>query len=127
MSKKSAINGTGGNVVGSCVYGINHWFSSCSSNVSLQRALVLLDILDVAKHLSTKDRVWRVGCHLGMREHEIQKHFTNNRHNIMEAALDLLHDFRRTMATEEEAFQKLWDALVKSGLQHVAQEVLAEK
>ncbi len=62
-----------------------------------------------------------------MREHEIQIHLTNNRHNIMEAGLDMLHDFRRTMATEEEAFLKLWQALVKSGLDTVAQEVLGKE
>ncbi len=91
------------------------------------RPLVYLDQVRVSKHLTNGSMVETVAAHLGLPDNTVKCILYDCRHHINEAGLEVLHQFRRQMSSGEEAFEKLWEALVKSGLDNVAWEVLGKE
>lgn len=64
---------------------------------------------------------------LGVPAHTIDLAIYDHPRHTDEAGLQVLQAFRRTVGTKKEAFRLLWEALMRSGMDPVAWEVLGKE
>ncbi len=93
----------------------------------LQRPLTFLDLVLIAKRLTSPGRVRTLGAQLGLQDYEVEIKLSDNRNDINNAASQVLYAFRRTVADDTEAFVLLWEGLLRAGLVNVAWDVLGKE
>ncbi len=98
----------------------------CFCSFCLQECLKPLDLIRIARCLTNSITVQLLAAHLGVSGLEAEAAVYDHKF-IMEAGLMVLQSFRRTVATEEEAYTKVREALAKCGLQRVDREVFGKR
>lgn len=87
--------------------------------------LTPLQIIEVAKRLVTKTEIKEVGLRLEVEDHVI-KGILNTSVRLVEAANDVLGEWRKTVATAREARGVLIQALLSCGQRSIVKEVFGQ-
>ncbi len=91
--------------------------------VLFQESLTYLHMIKVAEHFTSKFSIRKLGSSLGVSPHKT-KAILSSVSDPEEAALDVLEEWRATVATAEEAHRVLKKALLEAGYSSVVSQVL---
>ncbi len=84
--------------------------------------LTYLEILEVAKRISTEDQVRELGANLGLKHYMVNQAIADNR-KVIQAAHDVIVKWRSHQGDGVQARQDLAQALINSGEGNIAVQV----
>ncbi len=88
----------------------------------MQCGLTTLSLLAVAEHLVGLHDVRKLAAYLEVPDHSVEGSLQDHT-RLVDASVEILFQWRRTMGTDQEALQVLVQALQKAGMQRTLAEV----
>ncbi len=93
---------------------------------NFQRPLNDNDLVNVCNFLKEEEWIRTLAGHLQVPNSTVDKSLKNSKENS-KSAYAILHHWRRTVQDPIEAWLKLYEALLKSGMEHLAVIVLQQR
>lgn len=86
-------------------------------------ALSTLQLILVARHMTSSVDLRHLAAHLGVEDHLVESEIQRAK-STPDAACNVLYSWRRTVATREEAYRLLRAAVMACGHRQVVAEIL---
>ena len=94
--------------------------------MEFRRELVHCDLLRIRDYVPDASKLRDLGNNLGISEHVISTALYNKRDDICEASYTVLKEWYYNQGDNKVAFEKMWEALSKTGLKAVIRQVLCK-